>query len=300
LEWKYKIFVPVANGGFPFVVKGLNARGRATRLRNIYDSLVRPEIWLVDHSKFDSMVNMDLLRLEHEVYRRCYRKCDNLEYLLSKQYHNKFVTQNGIKYTFEARRCSGDANTSLGNSIINYLILRCAFPSATIVVDGDDSVVFQEAGSQKNLNFCDMGMETKYECVSEFQQIEFCQSRPVMTPMGWVMCKNPIRALSRMNIKLGIPDESFFKTVGVGEGLISSYMPMLSYAAARFRLAGGNGKFKPHHLDYYTRIMMWDSKFNYPTDEVRASFARAWNISVPEQYMYERMIARGVVIWKEQ
>lgn len=294
LEIKYKTFSPDGNHGFPFVSKGLNARKKAERLRNMFEYFGNPDVWLIDHSKFDSMVNSFHLGLEHWVYQQGCNEY-NLKLLLKGQRYNKFVSQNGLKYEFPFRRCSGDANTGCGNCIINYIILRHFFPFAIIIVDGDDSVVFNPKGAQYSLNFKAAGMVTKYDMVTEFHNIEFCQSKPVYTPEGWVMCRNPLRALARMNYKLGIPDPSFYKTVGIGEGLVSSYMPMLSFMAKAYRIAGNRGKFRPHIMEYGTRVLMWTRKFSYPSPAVRASFYETWGITAGQQVAYETQIMNTVL-----
>lgn len=298
LERKLAVHCPVDNYGFPFLVKGMNARARADLLRSMFDARKGTNIYLVDHSKFDSMVNKDLLDLSHRVYSGCFGDDALLTHLLRQKYRNVFYTQSGIKYMFDSRRCSGDADTSCGNSIINYVILRIMFPDAIIVVDGDDSVVF--SGPTFHNRFEEAGMVTRFSIVSHFQDIEFCQSRPVMTPEGWIMCRNPMRALSRMNIKLGVPDRGFFHTVGIGEGLVSSYMPILSFAAARFRREGVGAKYAVHHLEYNTRVLMWTDRFSYPTDDVRVSFFRAFGITPDVQRDIEYMIGGSVATWNVQ
>lgn len=287
------------NYNFPFIAKGLNPLERGRLLHRMWNKFVHPVAHLIDHSTFDSMVNKYHHALEKHVMIQCFPN-KVLSWLYSQQVHNKFVTQNGIKYEFTYRRCSGDANTSLGNSLINYCILRACYPDAIILVDGDDSVVITE-GDRLVPKFSDYGMKTKYDKTSEFQHIEFCQSRPVETPLGWVMCRNPIRAIRRMNIRLGKQPNlrSWFRTVGIGEGLCSAYMPIISIFAKRFRKAGEGGKFSPWMLEagerYRMVTSMYSRTFFYPTDEVRASFAIAWGILPDEQREIEQKLGAAVL-----
>jgi hypothetical protein len=284
------------NGGFPFVSKGLNALQKGKILRRMWDNFKNPVAHLIDHSKFDSMVNEFHQLLERYMMVKIF-DCDTLDWLYSFQSDNKFISQNGIKYTFPFRRCSGDANTSLGNSLINYCILRACYPKSYIIVDGDDSVVFTEAGVESRFDFTKCGMNTKHEVTDLFEQVEFCQSRPVKTRIGWVMCRNPTRAISRMNVRLGQCKDmkDFLWTVGIGEGLASSFMPIISSFAKRFRSLGFGGRFKPWELDYRIKIDRFTNRFEYPCPETRASFAIAWGISVDEQHAIENRLARAVL-----
>jgi len=285
-----------SNDGYPFIAKGLNAKDKASLLSALWGRRKNPVAYLIDHSKFDSMVNETHQLLERYIMVKTFGECATLDWLYSNQSVNSFVSQSGIRYKFPFRRCSGDANTSLGNSLINYCILRSVYPDALILVDGDDSVVITD-GYRDIPNFEEYGMNTKIDHTVVFEHIEFCQSRPVMTPEGWVMCRNPMRAISRMNMRLGpnVCQRSFLHTVGIGEGLCSSYMPIISVMARRFRELGKGGKYRPWDLDYRIKVDRWDDKFNYPTDQVRASFAVAWGICPAEQRMVESKIALSVL-----
>jgi len=286
------------NGGFPIIAKGKNAAERGSLLYEMWGMSGAKTAHLYDHSKFDSMVNETHWELEQYVMGKLFNS-KKLMWLYSKQQCNKFLSQCGIKYQFPYRRCSGDANTSVGNSLINYAILRAQHPKGLILVDGDDSVVFDN--SQAITKFEDFGMVTKHETVNDFQKVEFCQSRPVLTPVGWVMCRNPLRAISRMNVRLGpaIKQRDWFWTVGVGEGLTSAYMPIISYMAKRFRKLGAGGKVSMWLLDngerYRLRTSMFLNKFELPNDSTRASFAAAWDIEPDLQRVYEQAIMTVVL-----
>lgn len=286
------------NQGFPFIAKGLDALQRGELLHKMWCTAENPVAYLYDHSKFDSMVNDAHWRLESRIMTEVFQS-KKLAWLYQQQVNNKFLTQGGLKYTFPYRRCSGDANTSLGNSLINYCILRAVHPNGLILVDGDDSVVFDKSGV--SANFEEYGMNTKREVVAEFQKVEFCQSRPVDTPMGWVMCRNPLRAISRMNVRLGrlVKMTDWYWTVGVGEGLTSAYMPIISVMAAKFRKLGKGGKYSMWLLDagerYRLRTSMFAHHFHMPTEQTRSSFAVAWDLEPEIQRVYEQVIMSAVL-----
>lgn len=287
------------NYGLPITAKGLNYHQRAQVLWDAWNQFNEPVAHLIDHSKFDSMVNYQHYCVEVAAMMACFDS-EKLLSLYQMQESNKFVTQGGIKYSFPFRRCSGVPNTSLGNSIINYCILRICYPNAAIIVDGDDSVVITSGYVASRYDFKDCGMNTKYSYTRIFEHIEFCQSRPVMTPIGYVMCRNPFRAINRMKVRLGknVDIGSWLWTVGIGEGLCNGYMPILSYFCKRMRELGRarRHKFKPWTLEYRTLSMSYMRSFAYPTDESRGSFALAWGIDVPTQYALEKYVSKMVLL----
>lgn len=232
------------NFGFPIIAKGLNARERGDLVKKMFDHYDKPVVYLIDHSKFDSCVNIDLLKLEHRFYNEVY-KDKFLSFLLHQQLRNFGRSRNGIVYRCVGRRMSGDANTASGNCLINYAILRAKFgPKAIINLDGDDSIVFMP-NEVEELDFTDCGMNSKVNIVYDIEQIEFCQSKPVLTESGYVMCRDPMRSLNRALYRLGkMPTnwQDYLQTIGIGEGMCSPYMPILQAYAQKFRSFGGEYK----------------------------------------------------------
>lgn len=284
------------NHHFRFAAKGRNAQERAEDLRSMYEYYNNPTIYLADHSKFDSCVSLQHLELEHELYKSC-NSSRFLRFLLQKQKKNVGFTGSGIRYKCDGRRMSGDANTASGNTVINYLVLRRMFGSdAIIYVDGDDSVVFMPNRVTPLTE--GTGFNTKIEVVDDFQDIEFCQAKPVLTTHGWVMCKNPLRAVARASTRCGSQKTDmidYLFTIGVGEGYASSQMPILSALAYRYRQAGKNGKFRNALLPYALKIARWANSIERPTPVSRRSFALAWGIDEPLQLWYEQQIMAMVL-----
>lgn len=296
VEHAFYNLTPADNAGFRFAAKGRNALQRGSDLRMMYEHYSNPVIYLADHSKFDSCVSAEHLRLEHELYRACYSS-RFLSWLLNMQLSNVGFTGSGIKYSCDGRRMSGDANTALGNTVINYIVLRYMFgPCAIIYVDGDDSVVFMpNAMTPKTAG---TGFNTKIEVVNHFSDIEFCQSQPVMTTNGWVMCKNPLRAVARASRRCGnqkLDMRNYLFTIGVGEGYASSQMPILSALAHRYRLAGSGGKFKFELLPYALKVARWADSIEMPNAVSRRSFAITFGIDEPLQHWYESKIMAMVL-----
>jgi hypothetical protein len=140
----------------------------------------------LDHTAFDAHITKDMLKLEHNIYKSCFANDPNLKGLLNAQLTNRCRTRNGYQYTLQGTRCSGDVNTAIGNSLINYYILMsmCAeigIKRPLITVNGDDSIL--SIPSQYTSKIKSMpailrtyNMETKIGNVTRnIKLIEFCQ-----------------------------------------------------------------------------------------------------------------------------
>jgi len=104
----------------PFTLtKGFNP----TQLGNWFSSLVdqfnTPYSVTDDGSRWDATMNYDLLQSELEVYEYFGARRKILNHMRKTAYRTKGITKNGIKFSIEATRKSGDPNTSLGNCIID-------------------------------------------------------------------------------------------------------------------------------------------------------------------------------------
>jgi len=285
---------PLINHGLTWVAKGLNAKERADVLWEGWQLFENPVAYLIDHSKFDSKVNPQLLKLEHDFYKRA-NPSREFAYLLKFQEKNKGRSRNGLRYKCTARRMSGDPNTALGNCIINYVILRAEFGSdAFIFLDGDDSVVVVDG--HRNVDFSESGMVSKVSSVQSFSDIEFCQSKPVMSTEGWIMCREPIRGLNRACYSFGkwpINWRDYLATIGIGEGLVSPEMPILSVLAKKMRSYGGAWKW--YFSDYRLGTMRCASTFKLPTNVSRISFAETFDIDARMQCLIEAELANMVL-----
>lgn len=186
------------------VIKGVNADESAEILRQKWDRFADPVAIGLDATKFDMHVSEDALRYEHSFYTRLYPGCKRLEWLLSQQLLNRgvaYLPDGKLKFRMKGTRSSGDINTSLGNCIIMCALIWSFVSSlgidAELANNGDDCVVIMEssqmtrfiAGVEKF--FRRHGFVVAVEApVYEFEQIEFCQTRPVQLSTGWRMVRN--------------------------------------------------------------------------------------------------------------
>lgn len=199
--------------GGPTVMKGYNAHGTGRHLREMWETFRDPVAVGLDASRFDQHVSADALRWEHSVYLSCYggNEARRLRNLLREQINNKGVCRLRdaiVKYKVEGCRMSGDMNTALGNCLLMASMVweycRHKGVRARLANNGDDCVVFMERASLpafvNGLDdwFTAMGFTMKVETpVDVFEQIEFCQTRPVWTPDGWLMVRDPRVCLAK-------------------------------------------------------------------------------------------------------
>lgn len=155
-----------------------------------------------DHDSFDAHVTTEMLKLTHTYYQSCYYHNKELKKLSNKTINNNCITRNGEKYRVRGTRMSGDVDTSLGNSIINYAILKEVVTNLVgkceVIVNGDDSIIFSHQPIDSKL-FAEalrtFNMQTKVkETVTNIHDVEFCRQKVVMNAKGeFVLMIDPSR-----------------------------------------------------------------------------------------------------------
>jgi len=280
--------------------KGRNVDERASDLRQKWDDFCDPVALCLDHSKFDCHVSVKLLKQEHRAYQTLFPGDRCLKQLLKGQLVNKGSTRNGTVFKTTGTRMSGDQNTGLGNSILNYGMLAefVKGVKARFYIDGDDSVVIVERGRVSQLKlgvFRTFGMNTKLEVVDEFEHIEFCQSRPVWDGVAWHMIRNPMRVIARLpwlvkrNHLNVIP--RYLKSVGMCEMVLNLGIPVMQ-EIARTLISKGSGKYMKtdrHYLAKLSKIKPWNVKPVPIRQVTRESFEKAWGITIEEQMKLEKV-----------
>lgn len=197
--------------GGPVVMKGYNAEQVAGIIQTKWNQFREPVAIGLDASRFDQHVSYECLQWEHSVYLSCFNDNKELAKLLKGQLVNEGVSvcpDGVIKYKVRGNRMSGDMNTALGNCLIMTGLVYTYATSKNIPHDlidnGDDATVFIE---QQHLGlfmeglkewFLEMGFTMKVETpVFRMEHIEFCQTKPVCTKLGWTMCRNPWVCISK-------------------------------------------------------------------------------------------------------
>lgn len=193
-------------GGGVVVAKGLTQQEKGEL---IAQKLVGRVAVGLDASRFDQTIRDTLLKVEHSLYTKLYNGDRLLTSLLKCQLTNVGTARcvNGkLTANIGAMRCSGDQNTSLGNCIISCLLARLYFDEhgidGDVLNDGDDLIMFVPEQSLPLLTdleewYSQWGLRMKIEePAREPEGVEFCQSRPVWTPGGYVLIRNPRKAFN--------------------------------------------------------------------------------------------------------
>lgn len=300
----------------PVFSYGLNAAKRAELLmqksRSIPDCVMLP----LDCKGFDRHVNKQLLQVEHGVYLSLYRNDPELARILSYQLNNVCITANRISYGSEGRRMSGDANTSLGNCILVYLMLRVAMRGERarwdLHIDGDDFVVFVErwaaarVAEQVTSFFYACGHElTAGTPARRWQDIEHNSSRIVHGAYGYITERNPWKVLATTfvhhahfhNKKGGL---RAFRTIAQGLLVRSLGLPVLqAFAVGALRSVPGV-PWLDEVLDaetlYRTKLLNPNWHAAQPVEVLNHSrivFEQVWGMSVEEQLVLEARLERG-------
>lgn len=308
--------------GSTTVFKGLNGVDRARELRKKWDRFNYPVAVGLDASRFDQHVSPDALRWEHKVYKACFSSPSDkasLAELLSWQVRNKGVGRawdGSIRYEVEGCRMSGDMNTAMGNCLLMSCLVWTWCKKAGVVAelanDGDDCVVICESHDlgrfQRGLYewFKSMGFTMKIEePASVFEEIEFCQCHPVWTEGGWVMVRDPRKALAKdlhSVLPLDVPNmaRGLCTAMGMGGAKLCAGVPVCqSFYQALVRL--GEGKIIGRHPALesgFSRLCAGLEDRAIPvTDEARVSFWRAFGILPSEQLMLEDSLGSWQVDW---
>lgn len=186
------------------ITKGINNYQKAALLIHKAAAFRRPRFLLFDHSKFDSTINVEHLKTTHKKYQRAFRSA-KLQGLLNSQKKNTCYSKHGIKYRAAGTRMSGDPDTGCGNTQINMdtmlgFLMWNNIEKYEILMDGDDSIVIVEDGTEYDLGYFEqVGFTTKCETTLDIHQAEYCQSRLVLATEP-VMVRNPNRVLSHYQV----------------------------------------------------------------------------------------------------
>jgi hypothetical protein len=311
---EHRVYRAIANlFGGPTVMKGYNAVSTASCLREMWQEFTQPVALSLDASRFDQHVSREALQWEHSVYNRVYNDPE-LAALLKWQLDNTgyVSTSDGgrFRYTVSGCRMSGDMNTALGNCLIMCALVWTWANTCGVRIrlanNGDDCSVIMESRDLARFTagldawFLEMGFTLTSEGhTSVFERIDFCQTRPVLTGRGWVMCRSPVVGLCKdVLCKQPTMDRPitgyrrWLYQVGVAGAALADGVPVFSSAYAAFQRVGimcekaqGFGDMSSG-FEHMARGLRAES--TPITPEARVSFWRAWGITPDQQEMLER------------
>nr|AID45795.1 RNA-dependent RNA polymerase [Papaya meleira virus] len=196
------------NKGLPMVAKGFNARETACILREMWGRFRDPVCVSLDASRFDQHVSVEMLKFTHRIYRRFFASPSD-RWDLARICQWTLVNtgkarckEGSFKYTVRGRRMSGDMDTALGNCLImcalTYEFLSRCGMYFQIFNNGDDCLFICERAYVPSVSsvsswYRHYGFRVvEEERVDVFERISFCQTSPVYTVGGWVMCRAPV------------------------------------------------------------------------------------------------------------
>nr|QJI53500.1 MAG: hypothetical protein 2 [Riboviria sp.] len=290
--------------GYHPIMKGATPQQRAERLVHGSMRFKDPIYVLLDHRRFDAHVNIHLLREEHKFYMRCRRGSKVLRKLLRMQERNIGRTKGGIRYTAEGKRMSGDINTGLGNSVLNYGIIKAWLEASGVrgyvYLDGDDSVVIIERADYHKLVplaefMAKLGMVTEMEVTDKLWKAEFCQSRPVLVDGTVRYVRNPHKVLATVGSSAEIHDEETMSEVVrascMCELALNGNCPVISPYCRRLLNIVGTGRTKFSAAQLW-KAEQYGAKFevsveSHIDDDARMSFWQAWGIEPGMQEVLE-------------
>lgn len=305
-KWIGQVF-----GDGPTVMKGYNVQEVARIARAKWNNTPNCVCVGLDATKFDMHVSPAMLKWEHGIYKRLFKHSPDLARLLSWQMDNigrGFCEDGKLRYKVKGKRFSGDMNTALGNCLIMCAMVYCYALERGVPVklmnNGDDCMVFMEeqylARFMEEVDswFLGCGFRMTVEPpVRDFEQIEFCQMRPIRTSQGWTMVRNIGTALAKdtMSVVPLVNEKVARKWMhAVGEcGLaLCSGVPILQNFYSAYLREG----IAEHNLDKAVQMasgmrMMshgLESKIGLISDESRLGVYVAWGITPEEQIAIEQ------------
>jgi len=306
-----------------FIMKGLSGSERGVLLREKFDNLGGCFIYVLDVSRWDAHISQELLLLEHHVYNRVYSD-KLLRKLLKKQLVNKGRTRRfskdgvlefDLSYKVGGGRMSGDMNTGCGNVILMCMVIANFLRQFNLIGDfgddGDDCVVMIKGprlADEVFINyFLGFGLSVKVECVTEcFEELDFCQCRPVFTGREYTMVRSPIRSMTKALVNPKYVDVRYrpklVKTIALGElslvhgiPILDSFFRCMVRGAERSMSKRGRsdgGIIKNYKFEY--RLLGADPFRKLPRIPIlaktRQSFHAAWGIDPKRQQEIEQFL----------
>lgn len=296
----------------PFLIKGLDRKARARKLRILNGYTHFAEI---DYSRFDQSINHEIINhVEHtfltlpfddDADSNLFRIC--LHFALV----TKGISEVGIRYTKRGSRCSGDAHTSIANAIVNIFLTFMALSDVppdkwTAFVEGDDGVVGLDDDTAKQMDerfsiIPTLGFGLKIEKRTGIQMVTFCGT--FLTNDGYY--SDPFRSLAKFGTALGDGDvRALLLAKAYSYAYLNDDTPMIGAICRCVVRCLGHIKVSNRVMEremktMYNLVNMFEGPVNYklvrerfttrePSAEKRAAFALRTGLSPRFQVEYEK------------
>lgn len=310
-------------GNSRVVAKGLNQTQRANlivrKMRSIPDCVV----FEVDGRAFEAHVGKWQLLQEHSVYESAYPCDGDLKRTLNKQLRNFGVTSNGVRFSRDGGRASGDFNTGMGNTLVMLAVVMGVMSQTGVglwdtLVDGDNALLFLRRADHRRVYdlFPDIAVKISgHEMVLErptsvVEKVRFGQSAPLRVKGGWQMVRDWRKVVSQSTSSHHHLREprfalEFIRGIAACESFLAGGVPIL-WAYTRNLLARTEkvDTFRRHFLrDYQILGVPVDSLgptyAEEPDEEARVSFERAFGVAREEQIAIERFLMTVPVVTRD-
>jgi hypothetical protein len=295
------------------IAKGLNQRQRADAIRSKWSEFSDPVCFSIDASRFDLHVHRKVLeQVEHMVYLRLYRGDTSLASLLGSQLVNRVRSSQGLRYTVQGNRMSGDKNTATGNCLLALVMALAAMRRLRIrkfdtFVDGDDVLLFVERAQETLVRerlaaeYLTFGQEIKVEGIAyRLSDITHCQCRLTLTSGGdWIMVRPWKKVLSSSLVStrhFASPKSAeVIRSIAQCELALNSGVPILqAFSVSVLNRIGSGATSKVGRYAYAFVTSKWQDVKAIPiTPAARVAFALTWGVSPEEQILIERELLDG-------
>lgn len=168
----------------PSFVKGLNVLERESKMSTLlnYDCYIE-----TDYTRFDMSISLPMLTDVQDLLLCLPFETDDVSRLielLRMAHHTRGINELGIRYKVKGTRCSGDAHTSTGNTLLNHfntwVALKDLPPNTwTSYHEGDDGViachksVLDQVCYNLNILPC-LGFQVKAQLYRSIDLVTFC------------------------------------------------------------------------------------------------------------------------------
>lgn len=233
-------------------------------------------IWDGDYSSFDASENMWLLRdVEQLVYRLSGIGDRNFWRCMEAQLDTKALVFLGrdviAKFRCEGRRNSGDANTTIGNSLINALVISSILEfwryDYRLAVSGDDCAIAFRGRHPRwedvRDHAADCGLKLKIFPRTHYHDVHFLGSHPLQMEVDgrvqYVMVPEMVRVLPKFGWSLSpmLQPQVWNRSVAKSWQMVGSHVPILRSLIARtLQLTEGFGvmKLDPRDIPQFLRV----------------------------------------------
>jgi len=215
---------------------GLNADGLGSWMCS---NLEQGYTWFLesDYSRYDVSISVAGLMAEQDVY-RTHGVGKWARVVLEEQLFVRGKSSHGHTYSIQGTRCSGDPNTSCGNSMLNAgvvvsILVEMGIKDYRLIVMGDDMVVALRERVCPDLyaaRVAEFGLKAKVKITDDPDLVEFCSGRFWITQHGRVWGPKVGRFMAKIGFSVPVQHDphGWMKGVLVGVRQDVNHVPLLN------------------------------------------------------------------------